>query len=37
MRMMAERLLAVVFAALGAAAFGAVMPQLPEPTFECKV
>ena len=31
--MMAERLIAAAFAALGAAAFGAVMPQLPEPVF----
>ena len=30
---MAERLLAAAFAALGAAAFGAVMPQLPEPVY----
>ena len=33
MKMMAERLLATAFAALGAAAFGAVMPQLPEPVY----
>ena len=33
MKMMLERLLAAAFAALGAAAFGAVMPQLPEPVF----
>ena len=33
MKMMAERLLAAAFAALGAAAFGAVMPQLPESQF----
>ena len=31
--MMLERLLAAAFAALGAAAFGAVMPQLPEPVY----
>ena len=35
--MMLERLLVTAFAALGAAAFGAVMPQLPEPAVECKV
>ena len=30
-------LLAVALAVFGASGFGAVMPQLPEPTFECKV
>ena len=30
-------LLAGALAVFGASAFGAVMPQLPEPTFECKV
>ena len=30
-------LLAAALAVFGASGFGAVMPQLPEPTFECKV
>ena len=30
-------LLAAALAVVGASGFGAVMPQLPEPAFECKV
>jgi len=32
-----KMLLVVMFAMGGASAFGGVMPQLPEPSFECKM
>ena len=31
------KMIAVTCALICASGFGAVMPQLPEPTFECKV